>query len=254
MKILKVKFNGGCLGKNIGCEKSPDLILKGIKSEEVKVFNGNIDETMKKVSESLSLEKKTLEKKDEYDILVGGDHSISYGSFKGFSEKYKNPGIIIFDAHPDCYPEEFLNHENWVYYLIKEGILKKENLILVGIRAIDEKEKEYLDKNKIKYFDIDKIFDNEEEICDIVMENAMGFDGIYLSIDIDVLDPAFAPGTGYKEINGLTSQQLFYFLRRIKKLKNLKRIDLVEINPDKDINNMTIEIGRKIIGVFDFGI
>ncbi|MEK6952273.1 MAG: arginase family protein, partial [Nanoarchaeota archaeon] len=148
MKILKVKFSGGCLGKNLGCEKAPDLVLEGIKSEEVKVSNGNIDETMKNISKSFSLEKKTSEKKDGYDILVGGDHSISYGSFNGFSKKFKNPGIIIFDAHPDCYPEELtlfgkvlaekkiITHENWVYCLIKEGILKKENLILIGIRAI----------------------------------------------------------------------------------------------------------------------
>lgn len=238
MKILKVKFSGGCLGKNLGCEKSPDLILEGIKAEEVKVSNGNIDETMKNISNA------------EGDIFVGGDHSISYGSFKGFSKKFKNPGMIIFDAHPDIYPEDFLNHENWVYYLIKEGILKKENLILAGVRAIDEKEKEFLDKNRIRYFKVEQIFNNEEDVCDIIMENASIFDGLYLSIDIDVLDPAFAPGTGYREVNGLTSQQLFYFLKRIKMMKNLKRIDLVEINPDKDINNMTINIGKRIINEF----
>lgn len=250
MKILKVKFSGGSLGKNLGCEKSPDLILEGIKSEEVKVSNGNIDETMENISST------------DGDILVGGDHSISYGSFKGFSKKFKNPGIIIFDAHPDIYPEELtlfgkaltekqiITHENWVYCLIKEGILKKENLIFVGVRAIDEKEKEYLDKNRIKYFTVDRVFKNEEDVCDVIMENAINFDGLYLSIDIDVLDPAFAPGTGYREVNGLTSQQLFYFLKRIKLMKNLRRIDLVEINPDKDVNDMTVNIGMKIIKEF----
>jgi|SRR3989344_723793 len=243
MKILKVKFSGGCLGTNLGCEKASDSLFEKNAGEklnigEVRVSNGNIDEAMDNISNAGG------------DILVGGDHSISYGGFKGFSKKFKNPGIIMFDAHPDIYPEEFLNHENWVYLLIKEGILKKENLILVGIRVIDKKEREYLDKNGIKSFTVDQVFKNEEDVCDIVMENARAFDGLYLSIDIDVLDPAFAPGTGYREVNGLTSQQLFYFLKRIKMMKNLRKIDLVEINPDKDINNMTINLGKKIIGEF----
>ena len=104
MKILKVKFSGGCLGKNLGCEKAPDSLFEKNAGEklnigEVRVSNGNIDETMKNIFNA------------DGDILIGGDHSISYGSFKGFNKKYKSPGIIIFDAHPDCYPEEFLNHE-----------------------------------------------------------------------------------------------------------------------------------------------
>ena len=90
-----------------------------------------------------------------------------------------------------------------------------------------------------------------EFVCDSVMEDVREFDGLYLSIDIDVLDPAFSPGTGYLEVGGMSLNQLLYFLRRIKKMKNLRRIDLVEINPEKDRDDLTINAGKKIIELFD---
>jgi len=70
---------------------------------------------------------------------------------------------------------------------------------------------------------------------------------LYVSIDIDVIDPAFAPGTGYCEPGGLSTRDFLYLIQRINKLKNLKAIDLVEINPDKDKENMTVKLGAKIL-------
>ncbi|MFH1592918.1 MAG: arginase family protein [Candidatus Woesearchaeota archaeon] len=247
MKILKIKYSGGCLEMNLGCEKAPDILLekgwreasgKKFDEEEIKINKSNVDDVMENIEKSNG------------DIFLGGDHSITYGCFRGFAKKFSNAGIVIFDAHPDCYPEEFVNHENWVYWLIKEGVLKKENTIFIGLRAIDAKEKMFLDKNKIKYFTMEQLFNNEENICDAVMEMAREFDGLYLSVDIDVLDPAFAPGTGYLEPGGMSSLELLYFLKRIRNLRNLKRVDLVEINPDKDINGVTVGAGQKILEIF----
>ena len=75
----------------------------------------------------------------------------------------------------------------------------------------------------------------------------MNFSDLYLSIDIDVLDPKFAPGTGYHEKNGLSDEELFNILKKLKTLKNIKRFDLVEVNPDKDKNGKTIKLAAKII-------
>ena len=82
------------------------------------------------------------------------------------------------------------------------------------------------------------------------MEIALNFSDLYLSIYIDVLDPAFAPGTGYKESGGLSIRELLFFLQRISKIRNLKRVDLVEINPEKDKNDMTLDCGAKILSMF----
>lgn len=70
---------------------------------------------------------------------------------------------------------------------------------------------------------------------------------LYLSLDIDVVDPAFAPGTGHKEPGGLTSRQLIYLIQRMNKVKNLRAIDLVEINPLNDKEGLTVKLGAKIV-------
>ncbi len=235
MKFVKVKYSSGSLGKNNGCEKAPDFLIEF--GEEAKVNLHNVDETMQNLSNI------------ECDFFVGGDHSITYGSFKGFFKKFKNPGIIIFDAHPDLEVNVgSVSHEDYLRKLIEEKLLKKENVILVGIRNVSENEKKFM--NGMKTYFMENIFLNEEDVCDVVMEIAREFDGLYLSIDIDVLDPAFAPGTGYLEVGGMNLNQLLYFLKRIKNLKNLRRIDLVEINPDKDVKGITVKAGKKIIEVF----
>ena len=85
------------------------------------------------------------------------------------------------------------------------------------------------------------------DITDAIMSAAKNFSHLYISIDIDAVDPAFAPGTGYPEPAGLTSRQLFYMLHRLKNLKNINIIDIVEVNPKKDINNMTSKLAAKIL-------
>ena len=86
-----------------------------------------------------------------------------------------------------------------------------------------------------------------EEICDMIMERARQASGFYVSIDIDCVDPAFAPGTGYLEPGGLSSRELIYFIRRLSLLENFRGADIVEINPDKDINRITIKLGARLL-------
>jgi len=250
VKIIKVKSSQGCLGKNIGCEKAPDEIINALnkiycseektnayfETDEAEVIKYNIEETNEKIEAK------------EGDIFIGGDHSITYGCFKGFAKKFKNPGLIVFDAHPDCVNNfKPPSHEDYLRVLIEEGVLNKENAVLIGLRNWHKNEIEFLEKNKIKIFPMKNLFNNSEDVCDTIMEIARSFDGLYISIDIDAVDPAFAPGTGYAEPGGMSSRELVYFIQRLKKLNNLRRADLVEINPDKDVNGMTVKLGAKII-------
>ncbi len=236
MHIVKVPYFRGSLGKNIGCEKAPDFLAEN--GELVLVNQNNVDETMKAIAEMKG------------DFFIGGDHSITYGSFNGFTRSYKNPGLIVFDAHPDAeVTSNSVTHEDFLRKLVEDGVLKKENIILIGIRAISKNEKEFI--KGMHVFTMEQLFRNEEEVCDSLMEISQSFDAVYLSVDIDVLDPAFAPGTGYLEPGGLSVSELLYFLRRLRNLRHLKRVDLVEINPDKDLNGMTINIGKKILEVFE---
>ncbi len=238
MRFVKVKYSKGNLGRNIGCEKTPDFLLNNERNLKIAdVDQGNVDETMIRISEI------------EGDFFVGGDHSITYGSFKGFYKIFKNSGIIIFDAHPDLEINSgSVTHEDYLRKLIEEKVLKKQDVILVGIRKVSKNERKFIKGVKVYY--MKDIVDNEDKVCDEITNLTKRFDGLYLSVDIDVLDPKFAPGTGYFEKNGMSLKQLIYFLKKIKKLRNLRRIDLVEINPDKDVNRRTIKAGKKIVEVF----
>ena len=254
MNIIKVKSSQGSLGKNNGCELAPDLLIKYLDEmnlnesftqnyvnvDEVKIVEGNIDETQSNIF--------NFAMNFSESFFLGGDHSITYSTFKAFSHKYKNPGILIFDAHPDCEVyTDIASHEDFVRKLIDEEILKKENIIIVGIRSCSQNETKFLKENKIKLYNMKDIYNDLQSVCDELMELCREFDGLYLSIDIDVVDPSFAPGTGYPEVGGLSSRDLIYFIQRIRMLKNLRFIDLVEINPQKDINDITLRLGAKII-------
>lgn len=237
MKIVKVPSSDGNLDKNLGCEKAPDEIVKnleGVKVSEVKVIKGNLDETGKNLE------------KAKGDIFIGGDHSITYYSFKGFAKEKKNPGLLILDAHLDSdYYTKTVTHEDFVRKLVDEGILKKENVIWVGVRKVFSVEKEFT--KGMPVFKADYTKNNLRKVCRKVLEICKGFSDTYLSIDIDVLDPRYAPGTGYQEPNGLDMGELKFFLKKVLFLHNLGRIDLVEVNPDKDEDGKTIKSAVSII-------
>ena len=223
----------------LGTEKAPDEIVKQLNECW---SNENFQDNKYEVLDS------SLENLKEGDIYLGGDHSISYYIFKKFFKDKKNAGILIFDAHPDLFQHfDEPMQTDWLYFLIKEKIIKPENIILVGIRNLDMKEVSVLKDYKIRYFTARQLFNNIEDHCDAIMELAKNFSDLYISIDIDVLDPAFAPGTGYLEPAGLSTRELIYLLQRIKLLKNIRKYDLVEVNPDKDVNNITTKTAAKII-------
>lgn len=264
MFIVKVPLVNG-LGKTKGCEKAGNLILSCLREiysneqgkiidvdsldfEEIHLDNNNLEMSNELIYKN-SLE--ILEAKQK-TLFLGGDHSLSYSLGKSFLEycnnSKKEPCLIVFDAHPDCMPPIDLKiptHEEWLRALIEKGF-PKENIMLVGIRNPDRQEIEFLEKNKIKMISMNQLNSDLEDTCDTIMEFSHGKE-LYLSLDVDSIDPAFAPATGYLEPGGLSSRQFLYLIQRINKIKNLKIIDIVEINPDKPGNEITLKLGAKIL-------
>lgn len=185
--------------------------------------------------------------KSKIGIFLGGDHSITYGLFKSFAEDNKDAGLVIFDAHPDVYHTfEVATHGDWLKYLIDEKVIAPENVMVIGVRNADPKELDYFKIKKIRHVMMHNI-QSVELTCDSIMEFANRFKSFYLSIDIDVVDPAFAPGTGYAEPCGLTSREILYFVKRLKLLKGLKSADIVEVNPKYDVNNITSKLAARLV-------
>ncbi|MFH0831750.1 MAG: arginase family protein [archaeon] len=258
MQIIKVPFING-LGKTKGCEKAPEAIvseLSGIYTNEknivseisrhnvtkININQENLDESEKMIYN----ESRKIFAKNDFSLFLGGDHSISYPLCRAFSESFANPGIVIFDAHADCvhdfYPP---THEDWLRTLVSKGF-KPGNVILAGLRNVHSIEKDFISAKKIRCFMQKDIFGNLHDICDAIMETARKFDALYLSIDIDAVDPAFAPAVAYPEPAGLSSREIIYFIQRLNMLKNLRAADISEVNPLKDFNNITSKLAAKI--------
>lgn len=262
MFIVKVPAVNG-LGKTKGCRNSGNAILSNLKEiysneqgtiidsslldlEEIHLDNSNIE-----MSNNL-IYKNSLEifQNKPQTIFLGGDHSLSYAVGKAFlnhcKQNKKIPCLIVFDAHPDCMePMQEPTHEEWLRALIEQGF-PSENILLVGLRNSHKDEIKFIKENKIKTLSINNLNEDLSEMCEIIMEFANKKE-LYLSIDIDVVDPAFAPATGYPEIGGLSSRQLVYLIQRIKKIKSLRAIDIVEINETIPDNNLTLKLGAKIL-------
>ncbi|MBI5066361.1 arginase family protein [Candidatus Woesearchaeota archaeon] len=250
MKLIKIPSSLGSLKKNTGTEKAPDLIVDGLK-EFYCAENGRIPtyaihevKVSKNLSETHEAVQKFFETVDSYFVAIGGDHSTTYGIASALK-----PALLVFDAHPDLMQKfDPPTHENYLRCLIENSFVDKSKIVLVGLRNWDKEEYDYLIKNKINFFSMKSIAEDEIiDACNDVMSAVKDFKRLMISLDIDVLDPAFAPGTGYQEPGGLTSRELFYFIHRLKNLKNIIGWDLVEVNPDKDINNLTVKTASKLI-------
>ncbi len=267
MFVVKVPGING-LGKTKGCEKAGNFIIESLKDiysneqgkiidvshldlEEIHLDNRNLELTNNLIYKN-SLE--FFESKSK-TIFLGGDHSISYSTTRAFFDyvkknNSKEPCLIVFDAHPDCMPvvkntEKSPTHEEWLSALIEYGF-PSENILLVGVRNSYIDEIKFLNEKKIRVISMNQLTENLEDTCDIIMEFSNGRE-LYVSIDIDVIDPAFAQATGYQEPGGLTSRQFIYLIQRINKIKSLHGIDIVEINPKKDTNGLTVKLGVKIL-------
>jgi arginase family enzyme len=259
MQIIRVRLINA-MGRTIGCEKAPVEILNALKEigsnekgkiiefgklnlEEIHVDMDNLEEANHLIYEN----SREIFEKNFKTLFLGGDHCISYSILKAFNKLEENPLLIVFDAHADCMkPGKIPTHEDWLSKLIEEGFSPK-NVILISTRDIWEKEIEFLNENKINVIKMDILREDLEGICDLVMERARNSSGFYVSIDIDCLEPAFAPGTGFLEPGGLSSRDLIYFIKRLVLLGNFRGADIVEINPDKDINGMTVKLGAKLL-------
>jgi len=260
--IVKVPGING-LGKTKGCEQAPNEILKALNEiysneqgkpidvrlldlEEIHLDNDNIEKSNELIYKN-SLE--IFEEKSK-SIFLGGDHSISYSLGRAFlsscRREGKEPCLIVFDAHADCMkPMKEPTHEEWLRALIEENF-PAENILLVGVRNFWKDEMIFLKEKGIRIISMNQFVEDIQDTCDTIMEFSNGKE-LYVSIDIDVVDPVFAPATGYLEPGGLSSRDFLYLIQRINKIKNLRAVDIVEINPDKDRNNLTVKLGAKIL-------
>jgi arginase len=170
-------------------------------------------------------------------IILGGDHSISLPVVRALAKVYKPLDILHFDAHPDLYGELYgdrYSHACPFTRILEEGLVK--NLVQVGVRSITGEHREKAAAFGVKMIEMR----NMPESPNLVFDNPL-----YISFDIDALDPAFAPGVSHREPGGLSTRQAINILQTLK--AHIVGLDLVEVNPDRDVTGITASAASKII-------
>lgn len=170
-------------------------------------------------------------------IFLGGDHSITYPITQALRNDYPKFDILHFDAHPDIYDEyegDKFSHACPFARIMETGVVNK--LVSVGIRNMSSAL-----TAQAKKFGIEIIL-----MKDIHKMRRLNFQNpLYISIDLDVLDPAFAPGVSHHEPGGLTSRELIQILHLVK--APIIGADIVELNPDRDPLGITAAVAAKIL-------
>ena len=254
-----------------------DVIDKGnieVPTLDVEKFNSdqvglrNYDEIVT-VSENLSKATSEIVEKGNFPLTLGGDHSIAVGSISGISQHYENLGVIWYDAHGDLnVPEESPSgnvHGMPLRILAGDGPdelvnindftpkVKPENIVLIGMRDLDEGERKYIKDKNIKTFtmaDIDRF--GIQEVIERSLEylKSRNIDGLHFSLDVDALDPAETPGTGTRVMGGLSYRESHFALELLNESKLVTSMDIVEVNPLIDNSNHTAEQAVALLGTF----
>ena len=169
-------------------------------------------------------------------ISLGGDHSITYPIVRAFARKYKDLSILHFDAHPDLYDNyqgNRFSHASPFARIMEQKIVKR--LVQVGIRTTTAHQRE-----QVRKFGVETI-----EMRSLNGSVQLEFDSpVYISFDIDALDPAFAPGVSHREPGGLSTRQAIDLIQRLK--GKVVGADIVEFNPRMDPLHVTGTVCAKI--------
>lgn len=191
---------------------------------------------------------------DRFCLFIGGDHSVTIPLHKAFGRARAGRGrfgVIHIDAHCDlcdAYDGHCWSHACTERRAL-EGVIKPEDLTMLGIRSFEEEELTFLARNpEIKIItacDLDR--SGIAKAFDEIKQRYAGYDAIYLTLDIDVLDPAFAPGTGTPEPGGVSTRQLLELVKLLVGQLPVKAMDLVEVSPGLDHSDITSWAALKII-------
>ena len=170
-------------------------------------------------------------------IVLGGDHAISYGVVRAIRRAHGPMDILHFDAHPDLYDEldgNRLSHACPFARILEDGLC--ERLVQVGIRTLNPAQARNAERHGVEII----------PAWSLDRAHALRFERpVYVSIDVDVLDPAFAPGVSHPEPGGLATRELLQILSGIEGA--VFAGDIVEVNPRFDPRGLTAGVGAKLV-------
>lgn len=280
---LGAGVSGACMGpdaircagvvqrlEQLGCSvrDTGDLTVKGAYAERLqpsKTKLKHLDEIVK-VNGELCTRIGEVVAAGHFPLVLGGDHSLAIGSLAGLKQRAGQYGLIWFDAHTDVNtatttPTGNIHGMSLAVALGYgdqrltsigggAGALKPERTVIIGARSIDPGERHFLQKLGVRVYTIRDI---ERLGIARVMEQAVditscGTDGVHLSLDLDGLDPAYAPGVGTPVPGGLSLRESLLAVELLSDAGVAVSAEFVEVNPTLDLRNKTAEAAVDLIG------
>ncbi len=235
-----------------GAADGPEAVIRAIHCDSANLWtetghdlSGRINSTKvpglnQDRSDSLGVIEKAAEqagKSGSKPIFIGGDHSITYPLVKGLRTALGDFSILHFDAHPDCYDifdGNRFSHACPFSRIMEEGLCS--NLVSVGIRTATGHQREQKEKFGITWLEMI----NQQEWPALSFSTP-----VYVTFDMDALDPAHAPGVSHHEPGGMTTRQALDIIHDLD--APIIGADLVEVNPARDVDGVTAMTAAKII-------
>ncbi|MDJ0839728.1 MAG: agmatinase [Acidobacteriota bacterium] len=234
-----------------GCAQAPPLIREALHSDHGNMFTesgmdlgnhprfgdaGDLDLNANMVDRITDGVRQLLDR-GAHVLGLGGDHAVTYPVLRAYAAVYGPVDILHFDAHPDLYDElggNRLSHACPFARIMEEGLAKR--LVQVGIRTMNAHQREQAVRFGVE------VIEMRHWQPDLLLH----FDGpLYLSLDLDGMDPAFVPGVSHYEPGGLSPRDILGLIQRID--VPLVGADIVEYNPTRDINGMTAVVAAKFV-------
>jgi agmatinase len=200
---------------------------------QLKDSPGKIEEDFAEITRALG----ELLEKGKRPISLGGDHSVTYPILKAFAPRYPDLTIIHFDAHPDLYDEfegSRVSHACPFARIMEQDLAKR--LIQIGIRTLNRHQREQAGKFQVEIVPMSAL---------PAYDRLKTRGPVYISFDMDVLDPAFAPGISHREPGGMSVREAIAHLHAVE--GTIVGADIVEFNPSQDISGMTALVAAKIL-------
>jgi len=222
-----------CESTNLWTESSINLEA----TSSLKFLDDMIFDDREKAFEEIEHMMNELLVKKTRIVALGGDHSITYPIIKSYSRHYTDLNILHFDAHPDLYDElrgNRYSHACPFARIMEENLV--DRLVQVGIRTMTGHQRDQANRFAAEVI----------EMHSLHTFDTIKFEGpVYLSLDLDCLDPAFAPGVSHHEPGGMSTRDVLKVIQNLK--GQLVGADIVELNPDRDPQGITAMVAGKLL-------
>ncbi len=218
-----------CGWTELGVNLEEDTVLVDLGDVDT---SGDMDKSFALVEKGVA----AILDKGAVPVVLGGDHSITYPVLKAFGRRFKPLDVLHFDAHPDLYDDLYgdrLSHACPFARVVEDGLAA--GVVQVGVRAVTADHRARALKHGVRMIEMKDI----QDPLHLRFANP-----VYISFDMDALDPAFAPGVSHHEPGGLSTRQAVQIIQSLK--GRIVGLDIVELNPSRDPSGITAAAAFKI--------